>query len=38
MLAFANAMGALAATGKGAIPSMPTLEEIRALAGDDIAD
>jgi fructokinase len=32
MLSFANAMGALAATGKGAIPSMPTLEAITSLA------
>lgn len=33
MLAFANAMGALAATGKGAIPSMPTLGAITTIAG-----
>lgn len=33
MLAFANAMGALAATGKGAIPSMPTLEAVTSLVG-----
>ncbi|NIK75005.1 fructokinase [Paenibacillus castaneae] len=38
MLAFANAMGALATTGKGAIPSMPTIQEVRTLAGADIAD
>ncbi|WP_218061020.1 PfkB family carbohydrate kinase [Bacillus sp. FJAT-26390] len=36
LLAFANAMGALAATGKGAIPSMPSLEAIAALAGSSI--
>ena len=33
MLAFANAMGALAATGKGAIPSMPPLKAITSLTG-----
>ncbi|WP_424768415.1 PfkB family carbohydrate kinase [Paenibacillus sp. sgz302251] len=32
MLAFANAMGALTATGKGAIPSLPTLEQAETLA------
>lgn len=32
MLAFANAMGALTATGKGAIPSLPSLEQAEALA------
>ncbi|MCM3632108.1 carbohydrate kinase family protein [Paenibacillus camelliae] len=31
MLAFANAMGALTATGKGAIPSLPTLEQAKAF-------
>lgn len=31
MLAFANAMGALTATGKGAIPSLPTLQQVEAL-------
>lgn len=34
MLAFANAMGALAATGKGAIPSMPKLEAVTSLSGE----
>ncbi|MDQ6420304.1 PfkB family carbohydrate kinase [Paenibacillus sp. LHD-117] len=32
MLAFANAMGALTATGKGAIPSLPTLEQAMTFA------
>jgi len=36
ILAFANAMGALAATGKGAIPSMPSREAITALAGASV--
>lgn len=31
MLAFANAMGALTATGKGAIPSLPALEQVEAF-------
>ncbi|MFC6331229.1 carbohydrate kinase [Paenibacillus septentrionalis] len=31
MLAFANAMGALTATGKGAIPSLPTLQQVEHL-------
>lgn len=34
MLAFANAMGALTATGKGAIPSLPALEQAEALAAN----
>jgi len=33
LLAFANAMGALTATGKGAIPSLPTLEQAERFAG-----
>ena len=33
LLAFANAMGALTATGKGAIPSLPTLGAVEWLAG-----
>lgn len=36
LLAFANAMGALTATGKGAIPSMPSLELIAELAGSSV--
>lgn len=31
MVSFANAVGALATTKKGAIPAMPTLEEILSL-------
>lgn len=34
MLAFANAMGALAASGKGAIPSMPAIEQVLALQAE----
>jgi fructokinase len=30
---FANAAGALTATGKGAIPSLPTREEVHELLG-----
>lgn len=33
MLAFANAMGALTATGKGAIPSIPSLVQAEEFAG-----
>ncbi len=35
MVRFANAVGALATTKKGAIPAMPTLEEVRALMRAD---
>ena len=31
MLTFANAMGALTATGKGAIPSLPALDQVKAF-------
>ncbi|MGO4271826.1 PfkB family carbohydrate kinase, partial [Paenibacillus sp. TAF58] len=32
MISFANAAGALATTRRGAIPAMPSLEEIRKVA------
>lgn len=35
MITFANAMGALATTKKGAIPAMPSLEDIQALLRND---
>lgn len=34
LLAFGNAMGALTATGKGAVPSLPTLEQVEILVGE----
>lgn len=38
MFRFANAAGALTATGKGAIPSLPTREEVHELLGLPVED
>lgn len=38
MFRFANAAGALTATGKGAIPSLPTREEVHELLGLPLED
>jgi len=33
ILAFANAVGAITTTGRGAIPSLPTRDQVQAFIG-----